>query len=315
MTKTSAVLCLAAAVVAIPLAARTATAAVCVELDPTRDNLSDQDRTATLTLLAQALQQQGVEVSNQNCMGIYRVYHVRLGNSVTVFLQGPQGYRQATARTLEDVPAVYSQMVRSLLTGQPMSDSNGTVDRTNVTSSQQAPNRVEADSLWYARLGYAGTMGPVFRSGPAIGFGYRYELDAIGVDLSFINFMFASDRSSGGGGVAGSWIKLMGLYFVNPMANASMYLGGGISWGLTSLDGNGLSYTGNGLQLEASVGFEMLRASNIRLFVQADGTAPVYLVKATTVTGGLTDGAWAPTFGLSFGIGWGRSITRVHVVP
>jgi hypothetical protein len=315
MTRPIVALC--AAALAVTAVARTASAAVCVELDPARDNLADQDRGALLTLLAQTLQQQGQEVSNQNCMGIYRVYHVRLGNSVTVFMQGPQGYRQATARALEDVPALYSQMVRSLLTGQPMAGSNATVDRSNVTSSQQAPNRVEADSLWYARLGYAGTLGPVFRSGPAIGFGYRYELDSIGVDLSFINFMFASEsNNSGGSGVTGSWIKLMGLYFVNPMANASMYLGGGISWGLTRLDGNGLSYTGNGLQAEASVGFEMLRASTIRLFVQADATAPLYLVRAEMpLTGGTTDGAWAPTVGLSFGIGWGRSIIRVHAVP
>jgi len=43
-----------------------------------------------------------------------------------------------------------------------MNAANDTVDRTNVTSAQQAPNRVEADSLWYARLGYGGVAGPSF---------------------------------------------------------------------------------------------------------------------------------------------------------
>jgi hypothetical protein len=44
-------------------------------------------------------------------------------------------------------------MVRSLLSGQPMNAASDTVNRTNGTVAQQIPNRVEADSLWYARLG------------------------------------------------------------------------------------------------------------------------------------------------------------------
>lgn len=323
MTKTTALL---GSLFLSLLVARTASAAVCAEIDPTRDNLTDQDRAALLTLLAQSLQQQGQEVTNQNCMGTYRVYHVRLGTSVTVFMEGPQGYRQAQARALEEVPAVYSQMIRSLLTGQPMNTSNGTVDRTNVTSGQQAPNRVEADSLWYARLGYAAAIGPLFNSGPAIGFGYRYELDNIGIDLSFFNLMFASNQGDTSGtntsvGVTGSWIKLMGLYFMNPTANASLYFGGGVSWGGVAVADAGNAndttddkvYSGSGLQGEFSAGYELLRASTIRLFIQADATLPIYTV--TQDYPGTGSKAYVPTFGVSFGLGWGRSIHRVHIVP
>ena len=215
-------------------AVRTAAAAVCVELDTTKDTLSEPDRNATRILLGQALQQQGQQVADANCMGVYRVYHVKLGNSITVFMQGPGGYREGSVRAIEEIPAIYSQMIRSLLTGQPMTTHNGTVDRTNATSAQQAPRRVEADSLWYVRLGYAGVMNPIVKSGPALGFGYRYELDSIGIDFSFFNFMVASDNdsnNSGSLGITGSWVKLMGLYYLNPTANSSTYLGAGISWG------------------------------------------------------------------------------------
>jgi hypothetical protein len=316
-----------------------ASAAVCVEVDASKDTLSDGDRNGTRALLAQALQREGVEVTQQNCQGTYSVYHVKLGNSVTVFLQGPQGrpqpgavgaigYRQATARSLEDVPPVYSQMVRSLISGQPMSTSNDTVDRTNATAAQQAPNRVEADSLWYARLGYGGVVGPSFAHGPAFGFGYRYELDSLGIDFSFLNFTVGNNSDNGDSnasvGVTGSWIKLMGLYFLDPTANRTTYLGGGVGWGGTavaSANSNATTtsvsaYSGSGLHLEASVGYEFLRASTIRIFVQGDVTLPLYKIRSTTtdfVTSS-TATSYAPSFVVAFGIGWGKSLTRVHLV-
>jgi hypothetical protein len=323
--------------------ARTAAAAVCVEVDTSRDTLSEGDRNGTRVLLGQALEREGVHVAQENCAGTYSVYHVKLGNSITVFLQGPQGmpqpgmvgamgYRQATARSLEDVPPVYSQMVRSLITGQPMNTANDTVDRTNATAAQQAPNRVEADSLWYARLGYGGALGPSFTHGPAFGFGYRYELDSLGIDLSFLNLMIGNNTdnnsSSGSVGVTGSWIKLMALYFIDPTANRTSYVGGGLGWGATAVASatNGSSttnstvstYSGSGLQAELSVGYELLRASTIRIFMQLDATLPLYSVHSATVdlttSNSSTSSSYAPSFVASFGIGWGRSITRVHVV-
>jgi hypothetical protein len=311
------------AAVAAPAAAQ---AAVCVQLDTTHDNLSEQERAGTMTMLVQTLQQQGQQVATEGCQGTYVVYHVRLGYSVNVVLQGPGGYRQGMARAIEEVPALYSQMVHSLLTCQPMSTANGTVDRTNVTSGQVAPNRVEADSLWYARLGYAGIVGPKFGGGPTFGFGYRYELDSIGIDFSFLNFVVPSSNGSNTSvGFSGSLIKLQGLYFLNPIANGSMYLGAGAAWGFTASYeedslGNVRSLSGSGLQGEATLGYEFLRASTIRMFAQADATLPFYKMTGSTfsTTGATfttTDESWAPTFALSVGIGWGRGTSRVHLVP
>jgi hypothetical protein len=184
---------------------------------------------------------------------------------------------------------------------------------------------VEADSLWYVRLGYGGVMNPIVKSGPTLGFGYRYELDTIGIDFSFFNFMIASDNennNSGSLGITGSWVKLMGLYYLNPTSNSSTYLGAGISWGAVAVaevtdatTNTGRTFSGSGLQGELSAGFEFLRASTIRMFIQADATLPFYTVtEANFLVGTTGSKEWAPQLAVSLGLGWGRSITRVHVV-
>ena len=64
--------------------------------------------------------------------------HVKFGTRIIITLSGPKGQRDATAMGMDDVPAVYSQMVRSLLRGEPM-EAPGVVDRTNVSATQAAP--------------------------------------------------------------------------------------------------------------------------------------------------------------------------------
>jgi hypothetical protein len=53
-----------------------------------------------------------------------------------------------TAHGLSDLPALYSQLVRSL------AGIHGVVDRSNVTEEQASALRVHTDSYFYARLGY-----------------------------------------------------------------------------------------------------------------------------------------------------------------
>jgi hypothetical protein len=69
--------------------------------------------------------------------------------------------------------------------------------------------------------------------------------------------------------------------------------------------------SGSGLQAELSAGYELLRASTIRLFGQADANLPIHRVHDTN-TG--SDSSYAPSFALSFGIGWGGSASRVRVL-
>jgi hypothetical protein len=322
-----------AAGIGLSLAATgSAQAAVCAKVDANRDNLSDQDRQAARMLLTQALEHSGLAVVVSGCDQEYTVFHVRMGNSVSITLMGPQGYRQANAHGIEDLPNWYDQMVRSLLTGQPMTAINNSVTRDNVASSQMAPNRVEADSLWYVRLGYGATFGGDTRQGPALGFGYRYELDSLAIDLSFFDFMIDSGNNNSSNnasaGVTATWIRLQGLYFLNPLANGSTYLGAGLGWGAaaavkatsstSSTGSTDSAYSGSGLEGQLTVGYEFLRASTIRMFAQADLTLPFYKASSAAYSSlsstYSTDSIYLPTVTLTLGIGWGKSTTRVRVI-
>ncbi len=312
------------------MSATRAAADACVEIDAERDTLAEQERAAARSLFLQALETNGQKVSPRNaqCTAVYRLQNVRLGNSVTATVAGPQGTRTVTLRTIEDLPNAYDQMVRSLLSGEAISTSGSALTRDNVTANQAAPRRAEADTLWYARLGYGLTNGGgSSAAGPAFGFGYRYELDALGIDLSFINLALATSKQRDAYGsqndetnVSGSWIRLLAYYFAGGKASSSFYAGAGLSWGGAAVTDGAVVYSGSGMQGEVSLGFEVLRSSTIRLFVQADGTFPFW--KATPdvdpyfATGAPSGSRYTPTFVLALGGGFGRNNTaRVSIIP
>jgi len=317
---------LAFAAASIMFATRAA-ADACVEIDAERDTLAEQERAAARSLFLQALETNGQKVSPRNgqCTAVYRVQNVRLGNSVTATVAGPQGTRTVTLRTIEDLPNAYDQMVRSLLSGEAISTSGSALTRDNVTANQAAPRRAEADSLWYARLGYGVTNGGASAAaGPAFGFGYRYELDALGIDLSFFNLAFATTKRDTYGdsetNVSGSWIRLLAYYFAGAQASSSLYAGAGLSWGGAAVTDGAVVYSGSGIQGEVSLGFEVLRSSTIRLFVQADATLPFWKstpdVDPYFATGAPSGSRYTPTFAIALGGGFGRNTThRVSIIP
>ncbi len=304
-------------------------AQVCVEIDAPRDMLDPQDRAAAVLLLTRQFALAGEEVA-ADCATPYLLAHVRLGNTITVTLSGPLGTREGVALGLDDLPALYSQMVRSLETGRPMTGL-GVVDRTNVTEAQASAQRVHSDAFAYARIGYSGIVGNRVYGMPAFGFGYRAELDSVAIDVSFLNMQVgSSDYYSSPGARAASLLKLSGLYLVNRQANATPYFGGGLSWGSTSIsenqpftvvspapgfpNGSAPPYTsgghGSGLQGELTAGYEFGRATTIRMFVQADAVLPFYSVTSQTFSRGVvtnTARRYAPSFVMSVGLGWQRN--------
>jgi len=313
---------LMAALLFLALAPGRATADVCVTIDETRDTFSPRDRAAALLLLTRQFELAGERVVPPGCSAPYVVSHVQLGATITITLSGPQGQRDATAIGMDDVPAVYSQMVRSLLTGQPM-DAPRIVDRTNVSAAQAAAaRRVYSDSLLYARLGYGAIFGRRTYDGASVGMiGYRREFDKFGIDVSFFNFQYkSSDRSYGyyGGdnsGMTGSWLKLEFLRFAAPLADRSPYFGGGLSWSTAHLDDGNTSANGSGLQGELTAGYEMGRASTIRVFFQADVGLPFYKLRSETYSLSpavpymytvSTERRYAPSLSVSMGLGWQR---------
>lgn len=301
---------------------RAAAADVCVSVDEARDTFTAQGRSAALLLLARQFELEGERVVPPGCPNGYMVSHIQFGTRITITLSGPKGQRDATAKGMDDVPAVYSQMVRSLIRGQPM-DAPGIVDRTNVSDTQaSAPNRIHSDSLYYARLGYGAIFGEDTYGVPSIGvFGYRHERDRLGIDVSFLNIQYKSVDSSYvyGSTSSGSWLKLELLRFTNPVSDRSLYFGGGLSWSYTDLDAgldNGYtSWHGSGLQGELTAGLELGRASSMLVFVQGDVGLPFYETQGDTYTYSMvppythttvTTSRYAPSVTVSFGLGWQR---------
>lgn len=292
---------------------------VCLVVDEAHDTFSPEDRQAALIFVARQFEQAGRQIVSGECADRYTLSHVRLGNTITVVLAGPSGQREGQSAGMDDLPGLYNQLVRALLSGSSVG-SMTVVDRTNVTTPQAEPRRVGIDSFGYARLGYGRMLGEGGAANPVVGFGYRAELDAFALDLSFLNQQLPSSDSaySAAPGMSGSLLKLTGLYFTSPHANASAYLGGGLSWGVTSRSvgssQNGYSsWSGSGLQGELTAGYELPRASDLRVFVQADATLPFYHTtgqtfmysqgRSSTVT---TGQSYNPSVTLSIGLGWHR---------
>ena len=300
-----------------------AAADVCLTVDESHDTFSPSDRSAALLLLARQFELGGEHVVPPPCSAPYLVSHVKLGDVIVITLSGPTGQREATAHGMDDVPAVYSQMVRSLLTGRPMGAS-GIIDRGNVSKAQaEAAPRVYSDSIAYARLGFGALFGDRVYSGPAVGvFGYRREFDSFGIDVSFLNFLYQESRPASGpfyygdtGGMTGSWVKLGILRFVTPQSARSAYVGTGLSWSSAHLYSGSRSWSGSGLQGEAIAGYEVGRASTIRVFLQTDVGLPFYRVNSVDyfystgppyVTPGGTRQRYAPSLAVSLGLGWQR---------
>lgn len=292
---------------------------VCLAIDEARDTFSPQDRQAALILVARQFELAGRQIVSGDCAERYTLSHVQLGNTITVVLSGAAGQREGRAAGLDDLPSLYNQLVRALLTGSSVG-SMAVVDRTNVTTPQAEPKRVGIDSFGYARLGYGTMLGSGGTGNPAIGFGYRAELDAFALDVSFLNQQLPSASRAYGPstGMAGSLLRLTALYFTSPRANASPYFGGGLSWGMTSRTGGSSpddysTWSGSGLQGELSGGYELMRASDLRMFVQADAVFPFYHTtgrtfvysqgRSTSVT---TGRSYNPSLTVSIGLGWHR---------
>jgi len=297
-----------------------ANADVCVVIDSASDSLPASDQKAAQLLVARQFEIAGEHVVDTGCQASYSVTHAQLGTTILVRMAGNGRTWEAVATGVDDLPAVYSQMVRSIVTGRPL-EGLSVVDRTNVTAAQSEVRRVHTDSIWYARLGFGVLNGDRAYSTPTLGFGYRAELDAFAIDVAFLNFQFdaANSYASASHGSAQSLLKLSGLRYLTPKSDRSLYFGGGMSYGITQFGSHlyvaGVSsshWHGNGLQGELSAGYELTRATSMRVFVQADAILPFYETVSETYTPSANfrnpptitfDRRYAPSFVVSVGLG------------
>lgn len=313
---------IAGTVIAVALlCSGSALAEVCVKVDETKDSLSPAERNAAVGLMENAFRKAGETVATGDCSAQYTIANIRLGTSITSTVTGPKGTRSLQVSKIEELGSAFEQMASSLVTGATLGDTAGSsVSRSNVTSRQATPNRIENDSLVYANVGPGYIVGVDPDEVPiTIGGGYRYELDAFALDLGG-QLVIASGEDSGGVSLFGN---VGALYFLDPVANNSAFVGGGLGLGTMSADKDGESFAGGGLHARVSAGYEFFRASTMRFIVQADATFPLYDLEGEE---GRTDGMgnpipesdslYTPVFGLSIGGGFSkqrRSITVRHL--
>jgi hypothetical protein len=277
-----------------------AKADTCVALDTGRDGLSHDEQQAARVLFEEALAQAGHSVTGADCSETWTLYHVKMGDSVTVVAKGPYGTQKRRVSAIEELPAVYDQMAKSLTQGSPATNDSEAMSRDTVTASQTKPQRVKADHMWYVKLGFVGGSADRVHTGPLFGFGTRWELDRFALDVSFLTFALLDQGSGEDSGVSGEFIGLSGHYFFNPSANHTPYVGLGVGYGGQSLPAG---FDGSGLHGKVAAGYELFRASSIRAFAQLDLTLPFYLTHDETES--RDEDHYVPTLGLSVGAGWG----------
>src|SRR5664280_2719544 len=134
-----------------------------------------------------------------------------------------EGARALFEEGLSELSGMYSQIARSIQTGIVGSSESPIVDRKNVTDNQTMPNRLPADSIWYLTLGYGATVASGLYGGPSFGIGKRWELDRVGIDLSFLNVAIFQGQN-GTQGAAGAWLKIGAEYFFDAYSNYSCLL-------------------------------------------------------------------------------------------
>lgn len=276
-------------------------------LDDANDTLSPDDRRGALALARAALVKAGEEVVEPPCADAYVITNTRLGSTIYVTISGPKGQRDAKVTSIDELGDMYQQMILSLAKGAPLSEG---LTRHNVTSRQQNRKRAIAESVWWFGLGPAYILGVTPGDMPLhIGGAWRYELDAVGIELGGgVTWTTNNDRDDRDTSVNGSF-GIAGYWFASEEANNTAYFGAGLGYGGTIADTADGVYDGGGIQGTLSAGFEGLRASNIRAFVQFDAVLPMYtLTHDEDFSGGPTtsarDSIYAPLFLLKVGIGW-----------
>lgn len=279
-----------------------AQAQVCITVDAASDTLNEGDRKATKMLAESAFENLGVTTVPSPCSAQYTISNVQLGEAVVARITGPKGTAKGKAASISELDAVYDQLVRTLVNGGEASTT-----RANVTTAQERPKRVRADSMWSVNVGTGYLLNADLDSVPVLfGFGYRYELDQFGIEAG-ARFLIATGNSDGkdGGGTYG--LRLLGLYHFDAVASASPYLGVGLGFGGTAGEFDNNAYSGGGLETHVALGYSFLRESTIRMYVQFDATLPIYQVEESNFIDeeGL-DPRYVPFFGLSLGVGWGR---------
>jgi len=158
------------------------------------------------------------------------------------------------------------------------------------------PEGRRAKSEYMATLMFGGTAYPPIGGivAPTLGGGFRVEMDRWAIDANG-KVALPVGEASGGDYLFAMNGHLNAIRFVDPLANDSLFYGGGLGYGIVGWEKGSESGEGYGFEARGIAGYEMFRASTMRFFVQMDLVAPLYSIDADY---------WSPTLGMSIGIAY-----------
>jgi hypothetical protein len=270
-------LCLALAS-APPPALPSPPAPMCITLDRSADKLSDGERQTAMALIEQAVAATGGRMAAQGCSDPLALSHVKVGEAVSVALRGPGGARFAQASGLQALPEVYARLFQEATRPQPAAS-----PAQVALVEQHAETPEPRSSVWfgdghgqfYARLGYNGTAREGLTTGPSLGLGYRRELGNLMFDVSSLNMnLWRQSQYDSYNGTWNAYLRLMAFrYLSDLLRGADLYAGAGFSYGETKTP-DGMK--GQGIQGDVGFGYELLRHTVLRSFLQVVATFPFY---------------------------------------
>lgn len=164
----------------------------------------------------------------------------------------------------------------------------------------------------------AATVSPKLRivTPMTLSLGYRGQFDQYGVEalgeLDLGTSMTAARKNPTGGHIdygGSTALVLHVLRYANPKGLSSLYYGGGATFALhwfRAVRANEANYSdprstlwGGGLDVDALLGYEFMRASAVSFFLQGELTIPAYLVKSENNDGSID--TWFPGANLRLG--------------
>lgn len=258
---------------------QTAAAGVCVKINKEKDTLSEQERKSVRVTLENKLNKHGFEVVEKDCSDTYTAYNVKLGDAVVAHLSNSKRSKELKAQKMGDLNETYDQLVRAVALGQKKA-----MTRDNVTKEQSDPERVQADQLALIGIGMGAISGDELYSGAKIEGGYRYELDSWAIKFNYYGIFETNTPESRQS--ANTLALDVGMdYYLFPNKDQSPFVGGSLGLGRTTIpkqnpdsDMFSTGRSGGGLHVNASVGYEFLRTSNISFITKLTGAFPTYEV-------------------------------------
>jgi hypothetical protein len=270
---------------------------VCPAIDTETDTLTEDERRVALALLAQAVQAWGRPLAAPGCPQPVTVSHVKVGDVLSVVLRTAEGARLGRAPRMEDLPATYLQLLRGADPasgpGSRAADtaagaaSPGAPPPPSPSEEPASPGGAPPEAArrpwfgfgaghghFYARLGYHGSVRDELKTGPSLGIGYRFEVGRLLLDASTLNVDFwREDQRDSYDSNWNAFLRLMAFRYLDDVVGADLYAGAGLSYGrLETRD----YFRGDGLQGELGLGYEILRETAVRAFIQAVVTLPFY---------------------------------------